>query len=372
MNETSSEATGIRHPLIDSVHVGWVHTESRAPVIHLSEGRADLFNQAAANGLRVILVTDELSALTEPYYQAMTGNRGSWVVRAQDGSLRNGVSGARLEHVAEALDSHLIANTDDVAVAFLRPQPIDQLELIITASVRHKALSTTVLGGALESLSTVLRGTPPSGWDVHEPISGAWDRQALTEYARGRMPAETLLLANDPDGPPLIATILAQRSTHGVEETTKAFIGMGIPGSEGVRTAAERTLEAFAQLAAPTTSGMPLIAFALARPGSVRQLHSPVLPIPPVPLALLIGPPGVKALGLDAARCRRDFDAIVVGRPRIPGLLFPLGDLDGRGWETLDALLASFDQTKMNALLGENESLLAGLDTRKSDRAPQP
>lgn len=372
MTESANPTGGIRHPLIDSVHAGWVHTESRAPVIHLSAGRADLFSQATANGLRIVLVTDELSALTEPYYQAMTGHRGAWVVRAHDGSLRDGVSGARLAHVAQVLDAQPIDSADDIAIAFLRPQPADQLELIITASVRHKALSTTVLGGALHSLSTDLRGVPPTGWDVHEPVSAAWDRPALTQYARGRMPSETLFVANGLDGPPLIATVLAQRSSHGVEETTKAFIGLGLPGSEGVLTAPSRTVEAFTRLAAPTASGMPLIAFALARPGSARQLHFPVLSLPPVPLALLIGPPGVKALGLDPARYRQEFDAIVVGRPRIPALLFPLGDLDGGGWEALDTLLASFDRAKMNTLLGENEGLLAGLDTRKSDRAPQP
>lgn len=356
----------MRHPLVDSVHTGWVRSESRAPVVYLSEGRADLFVQAGAQGLAVVLVTDALSSLSEPYCQAMSDSGGAWVVRAGDGTLRDGLSGARLEQISDAVGRTAVSATDGVADAFLRPKPAEHLELVISVSMRHKALATTRLGGPLELLSQRLRGEQPSSWGVHEPAGTAWDRDQLTTFARSRMPDDTRFVATGRRDSPMIATIAVSRTGQGLEETTRAFIGMGLPGADRARTAVETVTAA---LAALDETGMPLIAVALARPSQVSQLRPPLLQLPPSPLALLIGPPGVKALGLDPARLAGEFGAVVVGRPRIPGLLFPLGTLDVNGWDQLDRLLASFDQGRLNTALGTNRDALRGLDTRPGTRS---
>lgn len=355
-------AGSVRHPLVDEIGVGWIRTESRSRVIHLSQGRGDLFRQALAHELRVILVTDELSSITEPYRQAMSDCGGAWVVRSTDGTLRDGFDGVLLDSVDAVLEPHAAKDIGDIGVPFLRPQALDQLEIIATVSTRHKALASTLLGGALEALSEGLRGEAPSAWGTHEPANLDWDTAALTAWARSRMPDDALAVAVGPPQLPMIATIAAARTSHGLEETTRAFIGMGGPGSERLADLESALTRALLRL---DGRGMPLIAFVLARPSSSSQLRASVLPVPAVPLALLIGPPGVKALGLDAERYVREFDAIVMGRPRIPGLLFRLGTLDGGGWERLEALLDSFDSVKLAALSDANPTLLADLDTRK-------
>lgn len=358
-------AGSVRHPLVDEIGIGWIRTESRSRVIHLSQGRGDLFRQSLAHGLKVILVTDEWSNITEPYRQVMSDCGGAWVVRSPDGSVRDGLNGVLLESIEAVLTPHAAKDIGDIGVPFLRPQALDQLEIVATVSTRHKALSSTLLGGALEVLSEELRGEAPSAWGAHEPANLDWDAAALTALARSRMPEDLLALAVGRPQLPMIATIAAARTRHGLEETTRAFIGMGSPGNERITDLEPALTRALLRL---DGRGMPLIAFVLARPSSSSQLRASVLPVPAVPLALLIGPPGVKALRLDAERYVREYGAIIVGRPRIPGLLFRLGTLDGGGWERLEGLLNSFDTAKLAALSDANPTLLADLDTRKDSR----
>jgi Family of unknown function (DUF6177) len=358
-------AGSVRHPLVDDIGVNWIRTESRSRVIHLSQGRSDLFAQAVAHELRVILVTDELSSITEPYRQAMSDYGGAWVVRSTDGMLRDGLTGVFLRSIEAVLEPHPATDIDSVSVSFLRPQSVDQLEIVATVSLRHKALASTRLGAAMEVLSGGLRGEAPSAWGTHEPTNLPWDPAALSAWARSRMPDDASAVVTGRPGLPMIATITTARTTHGLEETTRAFIGMGAPGSERIRELQPALRRTLLQL---DGRGMPLIAVVLARPTDSRQLRAPVLPVPPIPLALLIGPPGVKALGLDSERYVRDFGAVVVGRPRIPGLLFMLGDLDGGGWEQLETLLDSVDPARLAAAFDANADLLRGLDTRKDAR----
>jgi hypothetical protein len=69
-------------------------------------------------------------------------------------------------------------------------------------------------------------------------------------------------------------------------------------------------------------------------------------------MALLIGPPGVRALDISVDQMRRQFGALSVGRPRIPGLLFALGSLGEQTWPLLDAILAAIGGDQVNEILG--------------------
>ena len=351
----------IRHPLVDAVHAGWVQSESRSAVIYLSEGRADLFVQAASGDVRVVLVTDELSSLTEAYYQAMRDYRGAWVVRGQGGTLRDGITGAKLAAIDDVLASPAIRDIDDVAVDYLRPKPTDQLEILLNASVRHRADADAVLGGFAEQATTTLQGVAPMGWGVTEPATVGWDRAELTAFARRRMPADTQFALAGTRTHPLTGTLGVRRTDRGLEEISQLFLGVGAAGSDSATAAPERVL---GLLAAGEEKTMPLIALALARPGVSSQLRSPVLQAPANPLALLIGAPGVRALGLDPARMVAEFGAIAVGRPRIPALLFPLGTLDDLGWPRVEAVLGAVDAERLGALLGSGTTILDGLNAR--------
>lgn len=181
------------HPLVDSAGDGSIRTESRAAVVRLGRAQADLLGRAATEGARPVLVTDGLSVLTEAYRQALTDAGGAWAVRGDDG-LRNGLDGGRLEHFTDALRLPPPTSVEDVAVGFLRPQELRTEQLVVSVSVRHRAAAETVLGTTAELLATELAGGAPSGWGTHEPAGRPWDRRALTEAARSRMPDPTRLV----------------------------------------------------------------------------------------------------------------------------------------------------------------------------------
>jgi hypothetical protein len=69
-------------------------------------------------------------------------------------------------------------------------------------------------------------------------------------------------------------------------------------------------------------------------------------------MALLIGPPGVRALQISVDQMKREFGAVSVGRPRIPGLLFSLGSLGEPTWPRLDAILTAMGGDQVNEILG--------------------
>jgi Family of unknown function (DUF6177) len=100
------------------------------------------------------------------------------------------------------------------------------------------------------------------------------------------------------------------------------------------------------------TTAMPLVGLVLARPGRADLLVPPVLTHAPTPLALLIGPPGVRALGIDVPAMVRRFGARQVGRPRIPGVLFSLGTIGEPGWERLDEVLEAIGRDKIAEATG--------------------
>ena len=251
----------IPHPLLDRSREGFIETESRAPVIFLGSAQADLLQRGVDAGKPVVLVTDEHSGLTQPYLQALQERRGHWVVRAADGTLRDGLSGRRLVTIADVLD-HAPLQADDIAVRYLRPAQADQVEVVMTGSVRHRAKVDLRLGGVVELLALRLQGDAPAAWDVLEPVAEEWDRDAMTEFARRRMPDDSRLIVRGRSERPLIATIHAARTARGIEETTRAYALVGAVGSPEARAA---IAEVPAMLTALQQNAMPLMALVLTR-----------------------------------------------------------------------------------------------------------
>lgn len=332
------------HPLVDAGGDGWLHIESRAPVIGLSPAVANLLAVADARGDRPILVTDGTSVLTPAFDEAWRAAGGRWVVREPAG-LRDGMSGRRLATVPDALDATPVRDPDDVSRAFLTPAPATAVELEAVLSTRHRVTRPVSLGDPVERLAEAL-GCPITGWGAHEPAVTRWDRAALTSFARSRMPSDVALVAS---GARLVATITVRRTREGVEELTRVRADLGLPTVPGFGALLDRADVALRELA----TGMPLVGFLTARPTATPLAVAPVLQTPPSPLRLLIGPPGVRALGIRPEEHRDRFAAELVGRPRLPGLLYRLGTLgDPDGWARLDAILSTADRSALDGLLG--------------------
>jgi len=343
--------SGVPHPLADATGDAVV-TESRSPVVFLSQGRASLAATARAADRPVVLVTDELSVLTPAFAEVWRDAGAAWVVREAGGTLREGFTGRIVPTVESVFTATPAASIDDVSVGFLRPSPATAIELVGVVSVRHRARETTLLGAAAERLVAASAGESLRGWGPHEPVGLPWDRQELTRFLRGRMPGDAAIVATARGA---VATITARRTGQGVEEITRTVSSAGVPSSAAFERRVAASTAALADLAA---TGMPLAGMLLARPGRADLCVPPLLPLPPTPLALLIGPPGVKTLRLDVQRMAERFGATVVGRNRIPGLLFPLGRLGEPTWQRLDEILGTMDRGLLDEALGRTAGLL--------------
>ncbi|MDC7121725.1 DUF6177 family protein [Cellulomonas fimi] len=339
----------VPHPALDARAGEVLVTETRAEVAYLSETRADLLVRARADGRRVALVSDEVTRLSYPMREALRDSGGAWVVRGIDGTLRDGSDGRRLSSVGEIATRGPITAAEDVAVRFLRPVAPQSVQLVVSQAVRHRATVDTQLGGTAELFAEDLMGAAPSGWGAHEPAVVAWDRARLTELARNRMPEETTVVVAGTPERPLVGTIRTARTEHGLEETTQLVVGVGAPGSPQARAAIDALPGTFDRLA---TRSMPLFGLVMGRQGRRDLTFPSVLEAPPVPLAMLVGPPGVRDLGLPVDELVRTLGARVVGRPRVPGLYFPLGTLERDGWQAFDEVLRAIGHDRVREALG--------------------
>lgn len=370
-DEREVPITAIGHPLVDRVGSGpgdlsWSVTETRAPVIHLSPLRVNLLHEATQRGRRVVLVSDELSCLTPVFATVWREGGGAWVVRSPGGGLRDGFTGRVLASVEDVWQQPTAATTtDELAVEHLHPVRLEAMQLSTIISVRHPARTSTVLGGAAAAVAEAALGAPPAAWGPNEPLGARWDRQRLTDVLRGRMPGDAAVFAG---GPSLAAVISARRTRFGVEELTHVHAAVERPSEAGFRRIRDAVNGALRHLAAAT---MPLVALVVARPGRRDLLVPPFLTPPPIPLSLLIGAPAVRSFGLDPAAMAAEHGAQTVGRPRVPGLLFDLGDLEPRAWQRLDTILAGLDRDQLDEAMG-----LAGplIDVERADggRRAQP
>ena len=358
---------GVGHPLVDHAGTGpdgtaWVATESWAPVVHLNPLRVNLLAQAAAEGVRVALVTGEHSCLTRGLAHVWRRAGGAWVVRDPNGGLHDGFSSRALGTIADAWTGATAGSPDDTAPRHPRPQGTGALHLTVIVAERHPARESVLLGGTMEALGDTL-GAQPREWGAHEPVGETWDRRALTLSVRDRMPAETTVLVT---GERLAATVGAARTAPGVEEVT--HVSVALPASTGSELAATR-VRLDATLGRLTQQAMPLVALVLARPGRRDLLVPPFATEPPVPLTLLVGAPAVRTLELDPTELADRLGGQLVGRPRLPALLFPLGAYGPEAWLRLDEIADALDPWRLDEAMGPTARLLWA-DRPEVARAP--
>ncbi len=118
---------------------------------------------------------------------------------------------------------------------------------------------------------------------------------------------------------------------------------------------------------------MPLLGVAFAAIGSPDLARRSTAPSPPEPLALLIGPPGVRALGVTPREWAESHGGALVGSPRLPGVLIALGSVDGGGWQRLADVLATLDADRVTGLLSVAPHVAAQLrdEEPRGARAPE-
>lgn len=355
--------TSIDHPLLDGRGPGWVATETRADVVALTVGMSDFLHRVVATGEHPIVVSAEFSRMTQPLAEALSAVGGHWVVRTADDGCFDARNGVRLDRPEAVLASPALSQAG-VHLAFVRPAIATRLQLVATVSTRHRVTRPVRLGGVLEAASEAFADAAPAAWGPTEPLVASWDRDDLTERTRRRMPLDSRWAAVTPGEHPFVGTLQVARTTEGLEETTRVWAdvaGSGEPRIEGIAQ------EARAFLASAAGIGMPLLGVAFAAIGSPDLARRAVAAPPPEPLALLIGPPGVRASGVDPKRWAADFGAAVVGSPRLPGVLVALGSAAGGGWQRLGEVLGTLDPARVAELLTLSPRVAAQLRDRSHE-----
>ncbi|WJL94492.1 DUF6177 family protein [Microbacterium sp. ET2] len=339
----------IDHPLADATGEGWVLTEIHSEVLSLSQGLSDLIGRTAAEGRRPLIVSGEHARMTEPLAEALSSTQGHWIVRTHADGFYDARSGTRLDAPAAVLSLGGRLDPARVHPAFLRATIRSRLQLVVTVSTRHRVSRPVRLGGVLDAVSEVVTQAPPTHWGALEPLLAEWDRDDLTERSRRRMPNDSRWVAVSASPRPLAATVHVSRTGQGLEETTRVVADVA-----GADDAASTDLAGLARrsLAAAATVGMPLIGVVLGSIGSPDLARRATASPAPEPLALLVGPPGVRALGVDAAAWTAQVGGTTVGSPRLPGVLIPLGSIDGGGWQRLDEVVAPLERERLWRLLG--------------------
>ncbi|MEO5535589.1 MAG: DUF6177 family protein [Pseudolysinimonas sp.] len=333
--------------MVDSIADGIVRSETRSPLVILSPSRADLIVRAAQAGLRLAIVSDERSRLTEPLRSALAGGGGRWIVRGPSG-LRDGLTGRALASLVAAFDDPVGGSPGSPDTLRL-DRPL-QTQLVVSMSLRHRADDEARVGGAVEAFAA-LSGSFPAGWAPHEPVDRPWDPATLTAFARERMPNDSrLVVAGSPDHP-VSGTITVSRTRHGVEEIDEVLVGVGRPGTAAADAAVAAVPEVLAALAEPGQM-LPLFVFVGMRTGSPDLSTGPFLAPGVQPLALLFGATTVRDLKLDPGSLRGPFVVRVVGRPRTPSIVIGFPGATAHGWSALLAFVDEIGIERVRDLLG--------------------
>ncbi|GAB2476068.1 DUF6177 family protein [Jatrophihabitans fulvus] len=331
------------HPAVDVVTSDSAVMLSNRTVVGLSSWLVDAVVGETRAGRVPVLVTGPDGRVTPAVRALAMSGRLHWVVQLPDGRIHDAASGIPL-----GLEDGRVVVPDTATAAVTPPVPEFEAvadadreaaawQVIVAATVEHRADVHTRVGDGIEALSRVLTAAPPAGWGLYEPVTESWRPSDLTAFARRRMPDPTQFVVVTPAaaGRSLLATVLVQRTDRGVEEQIDAVASVGSLDLAFDRVVG-RSVDALLALGEAGTVGF---AWTYARPGAADLTEVPRRRAAPLPTAVLVGPRAVRALGADRAREAPLPPPRTVGRPRVPGLVWAIG-ADGRDpWDDVDALV---------------------------------
>jgi hypothetical protein len=151
------------------------------------------------------------------------------------------------------------------------------------------------------------------------------------------------------EGPHLSATITARVTEHGIEETISVTVDViDAVAGDSLDAGIARLTDALGDIA---QRSLPTFALVVAREGEADRCVCAVTYPPPNPVALLIGAPSVRRLGLDLAALPTGDITKVVGRPTLPAFVVPLGDARTPGWDALHQTLEAVGPERLATLV---------------------
>ncbi|QPL05348.1 MULTISPECIES: DUF6177 family protein [Actinomyces] len=329
------------------------------PVVSMDEGLSAYLHamRARTSPTRLILVLSHGAHLT-PAFDRFVDVAGCAVLVKDP---YDGYRTLRSGRWAPSIDAFA---TDGPAPAASTVPPHWQLDtripvLGLSVSLFHPARRSTVLGRCAELVVEHLM--PPDttlSWGRYEPAGAPWNPKDMTTLARRGMPSITFMLAahgpngtDGTDGSVLSGTLSVSRTSTGLEEYLELVI------NPRWLTLPQWSSHYMAALSAIGTVLKPQFALAHRTLGYADGCL-PAGPRPvPTPLAVLIGAPGIKQLGVDAAAVATQHHGSLTGTGRRHGILVPLETGTEADWNALARLLTTLDGTGGNLarVLGSTE-----------------
>ncbi|SDN17274.1 DUF6177 family protein [Actinomyces ruminicola] len=349
------------HPMLDAQIGNRARiTRLPGPVVALTEPLADLLHRTAGGSQRTILVVPEHSAVT-PAFDRLTDATGTIVLVQEDATYRELRSGRlipQLSQTLEVLDQpQLKVSPRHMVQRDVRPN------LTVSISVYHPARRTTRLGGVVELVAEHLLPDAELSWGGYEPAGAFWERDALTDFCRAHMPTIHLVLAGHSDHGTLTGTITVSRTDNGLEE----YVELSLAGATPATAYRDRAMALFRTL---STEAKPQFALAMRTYARADTSLPVTMRRPPTPLAVLIGAPGMRQLGVDAAQVASAHGGEATGYGRRRGLLVPLESNFDADWQPLLDLVRTLDGDAGN--VSRALGVEAGTSTARGAAAPRP
>ncbi|WP_147680875.1 DUF6177 family protein [Actinomyces ruminicola] len=349
------------HPMLDAQIDNRARiTRLPGPVVALTEPLADLLHRTAGSSQRTILVVPEHSAVT-PAFDRFTDATGTIVLIQEDTTYRELRSGRLIPHLSQTLEvldqPQLKISPRHMVQRDVRPN------LIFSISAYHPARRTTRIGSVVELVTEHLLPDAELSWGGYEPAGAFWDRDALTGFCRAHMPTVHLVLAGHGYNGTLTGTLTVSRTDNGLEE----YVELNLAGATPPTAYRDRAMALFRAL---STEAKPQFALAMRTYARADTSLPVTMRRPPTPLAVLIGAPGMRQLGVDAAQVASAHGGETTGYGRRRGLLVPLESNIDADWQPLLDLVRALDGDAGNVsrALGAGD----GKSATRGSAAPRP
>lgn len=275
------------------------------------------FDAVARSGRQSALVTSTGSRLS-PFVDAeLRRAETTWIVRDGDGNQTDAVTGSRIGEIRYATGPRMVdaATTADHTAD----------GLVVEAVVRFRATGTVRIGAVAERILRALEVEAPQTWGLAEPLERRWSPADITAAARRVMPEPTLVRAAGHAA----VWIGVRRTPRGLSESTRVLVPAGaLDGApDDAVDAVTAVLTKLFQVELATLLRYPTSPTGWRPTGRVPA---------PTPIALVLGPRGVRQLGLPGV-FPEGVESSFVGRPRLPSQLLRFTDR-ANAWEHLVGL----------------------------------
>ena len=209
----------MRSPLFDFESTTTAILFNESPLIHLSPEITTAYTTARDARQVFVLMTPTGSHLTPPLHHLLLREECMWMVGSADGTTYNAFTGQPYRWTGSVFEA-----LDGVAEDFKHPGDENDGGIIeIRAELFHPARDNTVIGELPETLFSLITGSIPLGWGLHEPVSEPWHQRSLTNHAfhRAPMTSQYVVVGRPRPGTSesTLAVLTVERSSRGVHES---------------------------------------------------------------------------------------------------------------------------------------------------------